>query len=80
MRVAEAAVIREIRVYMHKIHLTQQGLCERMQVNYKTLNDSFTGRRAMRLDEYLAICDALDVTPTYFIAKVRTRIIGGKTV
>ena len=56
-----------IRSYMRETGRTQNYLCKRTGLSASAISLSLGGKRRLRLDEYCAICNALEVEPDFFL-------------
>ena len=50
-----------------ELGLKQYQLCEMIDVNYKYVSNLETGRSAPSLEVIMNLCEALNVTPNYFL-------------
>lgn len=59
--------IRErIKRYLRRKHITREELAEYVGVTKNTINNWLLGKHALRLRDYVYICDALELRHTYF--------------
>ena len=59
--------IRErIKRYLRRKHITREELAEYVGVTKNTINNWLLGKHALRLRDYVYICDALELRRTYF--------------
>ena len=56
-----------IKRYMKETGRTQSYLCRRTGLSATTMSLALGNKRRLRLDEYCAICEALDVKPDFFL-------------
>ena len=59
---------RRIRSYMRETGRTQTYLCRRTGLSPSAISLTLGGKRRLRLDEYSAICKALEVEPGFFLS------------
>jgi len=56
-----------IRKYMRETGRSQTYLCRRTGLSPSAISLTLGGKRRLRLDEYCAICGALEVEPGFFL-------------
>ena len=59
---------RKIRSYMRETGRSQTYLSRRTGLSASALSLVLGGKRRLRLDEYCAICKALEVEPGFFLS------------
>ena len=59
--------VTNIRKYMRETGRTQTYLCRRTGLSPSAISLTLRGKRRLRLDEYCAICSALEVEPSFFL-------------
>ena len=59
---------KKIRMYMRETGRTQTYLCRRTGLSASAVSLTLGGKRRLRLDEYCAICKALEVEPSFFLS------------
>ena len=59
---------KKIRNYMRETGRTQTYLCRRTGLSASAISMALGGKRRLRLDEYSAICKALEVEPGFFLS------------
>lgn len=57
----------KIKKYIDENYITAKELAEKSGINIRALYDMFTAGRKISVDEYVAICSALDKSLEYFI-------------
>jgi len=60
-------IARKIRDHMKETGRTQTYLCRKTGFTTTAMSLALNGKRRLRLDEYCAICKALDVEPAFFL-------------
>lgn len=58
-----------INTYLQDKGITQASISHKTQITQNALNLSLNGKRKLSLDEYVDICDALEVPYDLFITK-----------
>lgn len=66
-----AIIARNIRNERKKLCISQASLAERADISVDTVKNVESGRRAMSLDTYLRIAQALEVTPIALMHEVQ---------
>lgn len=59
-------IVPEIAEYVKEHGITQSFLSDKTGLHPKCISNSLMCRRKMRIDEYMKICDALEVSYDYF--------------
>lgn len=55
-----------MREYIEEKGIKQSAIVKKTGMKKQALSDSLNGKRQISADEYVSICDALDVTPDFF--------------
>lgn len=63
-----------------ELGLKQYQLCEMIDVNYKYISNLETGRSAPSLELIISLCNALKVTPDYFLSGVEKTLSADKKI
>lgn len=56
----------KVREYIEEKGIKQSAIVKKTGMKKQALSDSLNGKRQISADEYVSICDALDVTPDFF--------------
>ena len=67
MKITTQGVCDEIRKYMKDEKLAMYVVENAAGIRSRKLSDILRGRTALRMDEYIDICAALEVSPSYFV-------------
>ena len=57
----------KIKAYIKTTGRTQAYLCKQTNLSQTAMSLTLGGKRRLRLDEYCAICKALEVKPDFFL-------------
>jgi len=60
-------ITTKIKHYLKETGRTQAYLCRHTSLSAASLSLALGGKRRLQLDEYCAICKALDVQPGFFL-------------
>lgn len=61
------AVGKEVKRYLQQHGISQTFLARKSGIKLPKLNQTLNNKRPMSADEFIAICQALDVPPNKFI-------------
>ena len=60
-------IAANIKAHMKETGRKQAHLCKHAKLSASAMSMILAGKRKLRLDEYCAICKALDVRPDFFL-------------
>ena len=57
------------RLYLRRkqLGITQEALAERANITSQTISTAELGKKAMRADTIIRVCEALEITPNYLL-------------
>ena len=58
---------QRIRKHREKSRLSQEQLAERADVSSQTISTAETGKKRLRVENIIKICEALDISPDYLL-------------
>lgn len=58
----------KIKKYLNENKMTIKDLAEKSGINVRILYGVFNNKRKLSADEYIAICNALNVSPDFFVS------------
>lgn len=61
-------IVEEIAKYISNRRIKQKYLAEKTGLSKQSICNMFSGKRKLGLDEYIKICDALQVKYDYFFS------------
>ena len=62
-------VTKRISDYVESKGITLAFLAKKSGVDYEKIYKSFKGNRKLQIDEYMAICEALELDPDTFMGR-----------
>lgn len=58
---------QRIRKHRERSHLSQEQLAERADVSSQTISTAETGKKRLRVENIIKICEVLEISPDYLL-------------
>ena len=66
---------QRIRKHREKSRLSQEQLAERADVSSQTISTAETGKKRLRVENIIKICEALEISPDYLLLGDRKSVV-----
>lgn len=66
MKEVKKLIWQKVREYIEEKGFKQAAIARKASMTRQALSDSLNGKRQISADEYVRICDALDVSTNFF--------------
>ena len=64
---------KRIAARRNELHLTQEAVAEQMDVSFQTISCVELGKQAIRLNNFIRLCQVLDVSADYILFGKRSK-------